>query len=148
MIKLTAKLRSFFEKKNIKSKIEELDNIINSENFWSDKKNAENVIKEKNNLTSLVNLYDLFQKENSDLYDIFVLAEEENNTQVTGETISKFQILYTKVKNLEIKCFLSNENDLLDAYLEFHAGAGGTESQDWADILRRTRSGVQSKIFH
>ena len=92
MIKLTAKLRSFFEKKNIKSKIEELDNIINSENFWSNKKNAEDVIKEKNNLTSLVNLHNLFQKENSDLYDIFVLAEEENNTQVTGETISKFQI--------------------------------------------------------
>ena len=148
MIKLTAKLRSFFEKKNIKSKIEELDNIINSENFWSDKKNAENVIKEKNNLTSLVNLYNLFQKENSDLYDIFVLAEEENNTQVTGETISKFQILYTKVKNLEIKCFLSNENDLLDAYLEFHAGAGGTESQDWADILRRMyMKWAQSKNF-
>ena len=109
MIKLTAKLRSFFEKRNIKSKIEQLNKIINSENFWSDKKNAENVIKEKNNLTSLVNLYNLFQNENSDLYDIFVLAEEENNTQVTGETISKFQILYTKVKNLEIKCFLSRK---------------------------------------
>jgi len=38
---------------------------------------------------------------------------------------------------LEIKCFLSNENDTLDAYLEFHAGAGGTESQDWAEMLRR-----------
>jgi len=111
-------------------------------------KNAEDVIKEKNNLTSLVNLHNLFQKENSDLYDIFVLAEEENNTQVTGETISKFQILYTKVKNLEIKCFLSNENDLLDAYLEFHAGAGGTESQDWADILRRMyMKWAQSKNF-
>ena len=42
-----------------------------------------------------------------------------------------------EVKKLEIKCFLSNENDTLDSYLEFHAGAGGTESQDWALMLRR-----------
>ena len=42
-----------------------------------------------------------------------------------------------EIKKLEIKCFLSNENDTLDAYLEFHAGAGGTESQDWAQMLRR-----------
>ena len=40
-------------------------------------------------------------------------------------------------KKLEIKCFLSNENDTLDSYLEFHAGAGGTESQDWAEMLSR-----------
>ncbi len=40
-------------------------------------------------------------------------------------------------KNNEIKCFLSNEVDSLDCYIEIHAGAGGTESQDWADMLRR-----------
>jgi len=45
--------------------------------------------------------------------------------------------LKTEFKKLEIKCFLSNENDRLDSYLEFHAGAGGTESQDWAEMLRR-----------
>ena len=42
-----------------------------------------------------------------------------------------------KIKNIEIKCFLSGENDDCDIYLEIHAGAGGTESQDWADMLRR-----------
>ena len=41
------------------------------------------------------------------------------------------------VKKNEIKCFLSKESDVLDAYLEIHAGAGGTESQDWAEMLRR-----------
>ena len=45
--------------------------------------------------------------------------------------------MFYKVKQIEIRCFLSNENDTLDSYLEFHAGAGGTESQDWADMLRR-----------
>ena len=41
------------------------------------------------------------------------------------------------VKKNEISCFLSNEADVLDCYIEIHAGAGGTESQDWADMLRR-----------
>ena len=52
------------------------------------------------------------------------------------ETLEKF-INLKKFKKLEIQCFLSNENDTLDSYLEFHAGAGGTESQDWAQMLRR-----------
>ena len=47
------------------------------------------------------------------------------------------QALKSEVKKLEIKCFLSNDSDNLDSYLEFHAGAGGTESQDWAEMLRR-----------
>ena len=65
------------------------------------------------------------------------MALEENNTEIIKETISNIKLLFTKVKQIEIRCFLSNENDTLDSYLEFHAGAGGTESQDWADILRR-----------
>jgi len=71
------------------------------------------------------------------LYDIFLLANEENNKQIIDETLNKFKNLKKVVKKLEIKCFLSNENDILDSYLEFHAGAGGTESQDWAEMLRR-----------
>ena len=47
------------------------------------------------------------------------------------------QALKSTLKKLEIKCFLSNDSDNLDSYLEFHAGAGGTESQDWAEMLRR-----------
>jgi len=71
------------------------------------------------------------------LYDIFLLANEENNKQIIDETLKKFKNLKKVVKKIEIKCFLSNENDILDSYLEFHAGAGGTESQDWAEMLRR-----------
>ena len=53
------------------------------------------------------------------------------------ETTTNIKSLFNKVKQIEIRCFLSNENDAFDSYLEFHAGAGGTESQDWADMLRR-----------
>jgi peptide chain release factor 2 len=76
-------------------------------------------------------------KESNDLYDIFILAKDENNNQILEETLAKLKSLKNDLKKLEIKCFLSNENDILDCYIEFHAGAGGTESQDWAEMLRR-----------
>jgi len=76
-------------------------------------------------------------KESNDLYDIFILAKDENNNQILEETLAKLKSLKDDLKKLEIKCFLSNENDILDCYIEFHAGAGGTESQDWAEMLRR-----------
>ena len=71
------------------------------------------------------------------MVDLFELASEENNQQVINEVILKIKSLKNEVKKNEIKCFLSNENDNLNCFLEIHAGAGGTESQDWAEMLRR-----------
>ncbi len=68
---------------------------------------------------------------------MFELANEESNQQVITEVIKKIRDLKGEVKKNEIKCFLSNQNDILDCFLEIHAGAGGTESQDWAEMLRR-----------
>ena len=62
---------------------------------------------------------------------------EENNQIVLKESKNNILNLYRNIKRDEIKCFLSNEADSLNAYLEIHAGAGGTESQDWAEMLRR-----------
>ncbi len=49
----------------------------------------------------------------------------------------KISLILNHIKKVEVSCFLSEENDHLDTYLEIHAGAGGTESQDWAEMLRR-----------
>ena len=76
-------------------------------------------------------------QETKDLLDLYNLAIEENNQTVIEETFKNLKFLIKKVKKNEIKCFLSNETDNLDVYLEIHAGAGGTESQDWAEMLRR-----------
>jgi peptide chain release factor 2 len=65
------------------------------------------------------------------------LAIEENNTSVINDSIKNLEELKFKTKKNETKCFLSNETDSLDCYIEIHAGAGGTESQDWAEMLRR-----------
>ncbi len=94
-------------------------------------------MKEKTNLEKLLNSYELIFKESKDLFEIYQLGIDENNFEIIEETTKNMKSLLNKAKQIEIRCFLSNENDTLDSYLEFHAGAGGTESQDWADMLRR-----------
>ncbi len=134
---LIKELRSFFEKQDIENKLTDLDRAIQEKDFWNNRDEAEKILKKKKNYDFLINSYKYFEKEKNDLYDIYLLAKDENDNQIIKETFSKFKKIKDEVKKLEIKCFLSHENDVLDAYLEFHAGAGGTESQDWALMLRR-----------
>ena len=106
-------------------------------NFWQDKANSQKIIKEKKFLDDLVNTYKDSTDELKDLNDLYNLAVDENNLNVKNDIYENIKALKTKVKKNEIKCFLSNEADSFDCYIEIHAGAGGTESQDWADMLRR-----------
>ena len=107
------------------------------QNFWGDKPKAEKVLKEKKLYEDLVNSYESSLKQFNELSDLYDLALEENNQSVLKESEKNIFELHKNIKKNEIKCFLSNEADSLDVYLEIHAGAGGTESQDWAEMLRR-----------
>ena len=102
------------------------------QNFWEDKPRAEKVLKEKKLYEDLVNSYESSLKQFNELSDLYDLALEENNQSILKETENNIVQLHKNIKNNEIKCFLSKESDSLDCYLEIHAGAGGTESQDWA----------------
>ena len=105
--------------------------------FWQDKDNSKKVIKEKKLFEGLLNTYKVSIERLSDLDDLSELAIEEGNDSVQKEVFQNIKELRSIVKKNEIKCFLSNEADSLDCYIEIHAGAGGTESQDWAEMLRR-----------
>ena len=72
-----------------------------------------------------------------DSYDLIELAESENETDLLAESENQFIALDTIVEEALLESLLSQEGDSNDAFLEIHAGAGGTESQDWADMLRR-----------
>jgi peptide chain release factor 2 len=85
----------------------------------------------------LINSLDSSITKIKDLEELNQLAIEENNLNVQNEIIQNLKDLRDEMKKNEIKCFLSEEADSLDCYIEIHAGAGGTESQDWADMLRR-----------
>ena len=106
-------------------------------NFWQDKANSKKIIKEKKLYEDLINSFETSIEKLKDLDDLSELALEENNEIIQNEILDNIKELRKAVKKNEIKCFLSNEADSLDCYIEIHAGAGGTESQDWADMLRR-----------
>ena len=106
-------------------------------NFWQNKSSAQKVIKEKKLHEDLIDSYTTSVKELNELKELYELAISENNNSIISETLKNIEILKLKTKKNETKCFLSNENDSLDCYIEIHAGAGGTESQDWAEMLRR-----------
>ena len=105
--------------------------------FWRNKSNSQKVVKEKKFYEDLLKSYDESIVKLKDLNDLYELASEENNISIQKEVIKNIKELKKVVKQNEIKCFLSNEADSFDCYVEIHAGAGGTESQDWADMLRR-----------
>ncbi len=65
------------------------------------------------------------------------MAFDEKDNETLEDCSKKIYSTLKEIKKFEIKCFLSGENDHLDIYMEIHAGAGGTESQDWAEMLRR-----------
>ena len=105
--------------------------------FWQDKINSQKIIKEKKLYEDLINSYKNSVKSIIDLDELNELAIEEKNQSIMNEVLESLKNLKKLAKKNEVKCFLSNESDSLDCYIEIHAGAGGTESQDWADMLRR-----------
>ena len=106
-------------------------------NFWQDKSNSQKIIKEKKLYDDLINSYENSINNLNDLDELNQLAIKEDNITIQNEVFTNIKDLKEDVKKNEIKCFLSNEADSLDCYIEIHAGAGGTESQDWAEMLRR-----------
>ena len=105
--------------------------------FWHNKADSQKTIKEKKLFEDLINSYKDSTNQLKDLDDLYSLATDENNLNVKKEVMESIKELRSKVKKNEIRCFLSNEADSFDCYVEIHAGAGGTESQDWANMLRR-----------
>ena len=105
------------------------------ENFWQDKINSQKIIKEKKLYEELIKSHNYSVKSLSDLDELNELALEERNQSIIAETLESIKDLKKLAKKNETKCFLSNETDSLDCYIEIHAGAGGTESQDWQKCL-------------
>ena len=106
-------------------------------NFWQDKLNSQKIIKQKKLYEELINSHANSVKSLTDLHELNELALEEKNQSINVEVLESIKDLNKLAKKNETKCFLSNETDSFNSYIEIHAGAGGTESQDWAEMLRR-----------
>ncbi len=133
-------LGGIFEKRSISNKIKEFDKKIAEENFWKNKISAQKILKEKKFFENIIEEFHFVVNEVENLKQLTELAVQENDNLVIKDCENKINLLFKQIKKIEVSCFLSKENDHLDAYIEIHAGAGGTESQDWAQMLRRMYS--------
>ena len=133
-------LGGIFDKNKIKEKIQVFDKKIANENFWKDKIVAQKILKEKKFFDNIINNFNFTINELENMEQLIELASKENDVVVIKDCEKKITQLLNQIKKTEVSCFLSEENDHLDTYLEVHAGAGGTESQDWAEMLRRMYS--------
>ncbi|OUV61286.1 MAG: peptide chain release factor 2 [Candidatus Pelagibacter sp. TMED128] len=114
-----------------------MEKTLLNESFWKDQNKVKKTVKEKKIYENILKSYKETSEDIKNLKDLHNLAIEENNEEILEECEEKIIYLLKTSKKIEISCFLSGENDNFDIYLEIHAGAGGTESQDWADMLRR-----------
>ena len=137
MKKLIKELRSIFEKNSIYLRLENNNKKMLESNFWQNKSFSQKIIKEKKFYEDLINSYYYSVKTLNELQELNELALEEKNQSIINEVLESIKNLKKLTKKNETKCFLSKETDSLDGYIEIHAGAGGTESQDWAEMLRR-----------
>jgi peptide chain release factor 2 len=103
--------------------------------FWNDPKKAESVLKSIRTQKIWVESYEDIKKSFDDLEVMFTFYQEGSAS--VEEVDEEYKKCLEKVEVLELKKMLSGEEDQLDAMLEINAGAGGTESQDWAEILMR-----------
>ena len=92
---------------------------------------------EKNNLEFNLDNFKRMKSALNDLADLAELAEAENDEAVIGDVLEQLSSLQAEVKHGELEALLSGEVDANDAYLEVHSGSGGTEAQDWAEMLLR-----------
>jgi peptide chain release factor 2 len=105
--------------------------------FWQNKSISQKIIKEKKLYEDLINSYKNTSVSLTDLDELNNLAIEEKNQSIIKEVLESIIKLKKIAKQNETKCFLSNVTDSLDCYVERHAGAGGTESQDGAEMLSK-----------
>jgi len=134
-------------------RIRELDKESLRDGFWDEPEKASGIFREKSRLTDAV---EKWKQQKSSLEDLRILSEiasEEQDDRTQEEIRSELERLNAAVRADELKMMLGSEQDPLNAILSIHAGAGGTEAQDWAEMLLRMylrwaeRKGLEATII-
>ncbi|WP_157580194.1 peptide chain release factor 2 [Rudanella lutea] len=128
-------LRGYLDYDAKKEQLSDLEQQTFQPEFWSDADRAETVMKQVRGLKGWVGGYDTLNSQLEDLETLFEFYEAGDVTEEEVDT--EAQKVTVTLEELELKKMLSNEEDQLSAVLEINSGAGGTESQDWADMLYR-----------
>ncbi len=128
-------LKDIFEIENKIEEIKSLDLESSEESFWNDQEKAQKILKKQGELKGLVNSFKKLNDEFDDvivMYDFFESKEVSENEMINH--LSKFE---KSLKDFEFKKMLNGKEDKMNAILNINPGAGGTESQDWAEMIMR-----------
>ena len=130
-------LRSALRLEAAEKEIEELEGQSARDGFWNDVENSQRVQKRLKQLKSKTENYASLCSEWDDMYTLCEMALEENDDSMLGELQTDYADFAEKLEETRLSTLLTGEYDANNAILTFHAGAGGTEAQDWTQMLYR-----------
>ena len=129
-----------FDLNSLKNSIEKLENETMQDGFWNDDKNSSNVLQKLKNVKNKYNNFNNIKSEIDNLIEMndFLLIEKDD--EMENDLAKNTNKLAKKIENFQIQMLLSGKYDSNNAIITLHPGAGGTESQDWAEMLYRMYS--------
>ena len=118
-------------------RLDELNARVEDPTLWDDPKQAEQVMRERRRLEGAIGAANAIKDEMANAVEFVELGELESDEDTIREGLDALEALADRADEDKVQALLSGEADANDTYLEIHAGAGGTESQDWANMLQR-----------
>ena len=122
---------------DLKKEAEELEKQTLEPDFWNDQANSSKVLKQTKHIKSKIENFENLKNKLSDAQVLCEMAIEENDESMVDEITSETTAVEKEIERQRIEVLLSGEYDSNNAILSFHPGAGGTEAQDWAQMLYR-----------
>ena len=132
-----AELGSALRIDDLRNKAAELDKITSDPEFWNNQENSGKVLKEVKRIKEKITKYEALENKLEDTITLAELAIEENDESLVGEVEADVKAIEEEEEKQRIEILLSGEYDQNNAIVSFHPGAGGTEAQDWAQMLYR-----------
>ena len=120
--------------------MQELQGRMSTPGFWDNQDSAKSVVSQISTLKAMVEPMEELQQEIKDLRELFELAVAESDKDELGQLESHIEVLRSKCVQIELAGLLSGPDDMKNCFFSIHAGAGGTESCDWASMLLRMYS--------
>lgn len=125
------------EPEKLQKRLDEITELENQQDFWNDASNAAKIQKEKTQCERKLEKYSVANEAVNDAIELYEMAQEEGDEESLEALFSDAPLLEDQIRTMEIEVLLSGESDANNAILSIHPGAGGTESQDWAEMLLR-----------
>ncbi|MFG1478670.1 peptide chain release factor 2 [Xanthobacter sp. V4C-4] len=130
-------LRSHLDVDRSRRRLAELNAIVEDPSLWNEPERAQKIMQERTTLEDGLSAIDRVERDLADNIELIELGEAEADEGVIAEAAGALDGLKAELARRELEALLSGEADSNDTYLEVHAGAGGTDSQDWAEMLLR-----------